>query len=123
YLFAAACAAAAAALLPLFPAGLGVAHVGEREPRLADVLEGVRLIARTRPLLGAISLDLMAVLFGGATALLPLFARDILHVGAVGNGLLRAAPGVGAVMVGAVISTRPLHRRVGKTLFAVVALF
>ena len=83
----------------------------------------MRLIVRTRPLLGAISLDLMAVLFGGATALLPVFARDILHVGAVGNGLLRAAPGVGAVVVGAIISTRPLHRRVGKTLFTVVALF
>ena len=123
YLFAAAFAAAAAALMPLFPAELGVAHVGEREPRLADVLEGVRLILRTRPLLGAISLDLMAVLFGGATALLPVFARDILHVGAVGNGLLRAAPGVGAVIVGALISTRPLQRRVGRTLFGVVALF
>jgi MFS family permease len=123
YLFAAACATAAAALLPLVPGRFGVAHVGEREPRLADVLEGVRLIARTRPLLGAISLDLMAVLFGGATALLPLFARDILHVGAVGNGFLRAAPGVGAVIVGAVISARPLQRRVGKTLFTVVALF
>jgi MFS family permease len=123
YLFAAACAAAAAALMPLFPARLGVAHVGEREPRLTDVLEGVQLIVRTRPLLGAISLDLMAVLFGGATALLPVFARDILHVGAVGNGLLRAAPGVGAVIVGAIISTRPLHRRVGRTLFSVVALF
>ncbi len=123
YLFAGTCALAAAALLPLVPARFGVAHVGEREPRLADVLEGVRLIARTRPLLGAISLDLMAVLFGGATALLPLFARDILHVGAVGNGFLRAAPGVGAVIVGAVISTRPLERRVGKTLFTVVALF
>jgi MFS family permease len=123
YLFAAVCAATAAALMALVPARVGVAHVGEREPRLSDVLEGVRLIARTRPLLGAISLDLMAVLFGGATALLPVFARDILHVGAVGNGLLRAAPGVGAVLVGAVISTRPLNRRVGKTLFGVVALF
>ncbi len=123
YLFAAAFAAAAAALLPLVPHRIGVAHVGEHEPRLADVLGGVRLIFHTRPLLGAISLDLMAVLFGGATALLPVFARDILHVGAAGNGILRAAPGVGAVVVGALISARPIRRRVGATLFAVVALF
>jgi hypothetical protein len=83
----------------------------------------LRFVRRTEVLLGAITLDLFAVLFGGATALLPVFARDILHVGAVGNGLLRAAPGVGAVIVGAIISTRPLHRRVGRTLFGVVGLF
>jgi MFS family permease len=123
YLFAAAFAAASAALMPLVPRQVGIAHVGEHEPQLQDVLDGVRLIFRSRPLLGAISLDLMAVLFGGATALLPVFARDILHVGAAGNGLLRAAPGVGAVVVGACISTRPLRRRVGGTLFTVVALF
>jgi len=105
------------------PRAIGVAHVGDHEPQLADVLDGVRLIFRSRPLLGAISLDLMAVLFGGATALLPVFARDILHVGAAGNGILRAAPGVGAVVVGALISARPIERRVGETLFAVVALF
>ena len=107
YLFAAACSGAGAALLPMVPSAIGVAHVGDREPRLADVLDGVRLIFRSRPLLGAISLDLMAVLFGGATALLPVFARDILHVGAAGNGVLRAAPGVGAVVVGALISAGP----------------
>jgi len=123
YLFAAAFAAASAALMPLVPRQVGIAHVGEHEPQLQDVLDGVRLIFRSRPLLGAISLDLMAVLFGGATALLPVFARDILHVGATGNGLLRAAPGVGAVVVGACISARPLRRRVGGTLFTVVALF
>jgi MFS family permease len=123
YLFAAAFAAASAALMPLVPRAVGIAHVGEHEPELQDVLDGVRLIFRSRPLLGAISLDLMAVLFGGATALLPVFARDILHVGAAGNGVLRAAPGVGAVVVGAFISTRPLRRRVGGTLFTVVAVF
>jgi MFS family permease len=123
YLFAAVFATAAAALLPFVPRRIGIAHQGEHEPRLSDVLEGVRLIFRSPPLLGAISLDLMAVLFGGATALLPVFARDILHVGAAGNGILRAAPGVGAVVVGAFISARPLRRRVGETLFTVVALF
>ena len=60
----------------------------------------MRLIASSPALLGAISLDLVAVLFGGVTALLPVFAQDILHVGAFGNGVLRAAPGVGAVIVG-----------------------
>jgi MFS family permease len=123
YLFAAAFSGAAAVMLPVVPRAIGVAHVGDREPQLADVLDGVRLIFHSRPLLGAISLDLMAVLFGGATALLPVFARDILHVGAAGNGVLRAAPGVGAVVVGALISARPLQRRVGETLFTVVALF
>ena len=65
----------------------------------------------------------MAVLFGGATALLPIFSQTILHVGAFGNGLLRAAPGIGAVVVGSVLSGRPLRRRVGRTLLVVVALF
>jgi len=83
----------------------------------------VRFIFSEPPLLGAISLDLMAVLVGGVTALLPVFASDVLHVGAAGNGLLRAAPGVGAVLVGVVLSVRPLRRRAGPTLFAVVAAY
>ena len=88
------------------------------------MLDGVRLIFRSRPLLGAISLDLMAVLFGGATALLPVFARDILHVGAAGNGILRAAPGVGAVVVGALhLGPADPAAASARTLFAVVALF
>ena len=65
-----------------------------------DVTAGIRFVRSKQALLGAISLDLAAVLFGGATALLPVFATDILHVGAAGNGLLRAAPGVGAIAVG-----------------------
>jgi hypothetical protein len=68
-------------------------------------------------------MDLMAVLFGGVTALLPIFASDILHVGAAGNGLLRAAPAVGAVLVGLLLSVRPLRRRAGPTLFVVVAIY
>ena len=96
-----------------FPAAVGPPTWRSRR-RAADALAGVRLIRSSPPLLGAISLDLMAVLFGGATALMPVFARDILHVGAFGNGLLRAAPGVGAVMVGVVLTVRPLRRRVGR---------
>ena len=123
YLFAAAFTGAAAALVAAVRREVGIAHVGEHEPTLADVLGGIRFIRTTRTVLGAISLDLMAVLLGGATALLPVFARDILHVGAAGNGLLRAAPAAGAVIVGAALSASPLRRRIGSTLFAAVALF
>src|SRR5581483_9025439 len=86
-------------------------------------LEGLRFIKRTPVLLGVISLDLFAVLFGGAVALLPAIATDQLHVGAVGLGVLRAAGGLGAAVTTAYLAVRPLHRRVGKTLLTVVALF
>jgi hypothetical protein len=74
-------------------------------------------------LLGAIALDLFAVLFGGAVALLPAIAEDRLHVGNVGYGWLRAAPGVGAIAVSALLAVRPLRRRIGRRLLAVVAVF
>jgi predicted MFS family arabinose efflux permease len=79
---------------------------------------------RSQPvLLGAISLDLFAVLFGGAVALLPAIAKDRLGVGAVGLGWLRAASGIGAAMMTTVLAVRPLRRRVGRTLLSVVAVF
>ena len=90
---------------------------------LDEVLAGVRLIRRTNVLLGAISLDLFAVLLGGAVALLPVFAKDILEVGPTGLGLLRAAPAVGALLGAVVIARFPIQRRAGPTLFAVVAGF
>jgi MFS family permease len=90
---------------------------------LGEVLAGVRLIRRTNVLLGAISLDLFAVLLGGAVALLPVFAKDILEVGPTGLGLLRAAPAVGALVGAIVIARFPIQRRAGPTLFAVVAGF
>jgi MFS family permease len=74
-------------------------------------------------LLGAISLDLFAVLLGGATALLPIFARDILHVGPEGLGLLRAAPAAGALCMSIVITRWPIQRNVGYKLLAAVAVF
>jgi MFS family permease len=113
----------AAVLAFALPRQLGSAHVPSEmgDATLREALAGVRFILATPALLGAISLDLVAVLFGGVTALLPVFARDILHVGPLGNGLLRAAPGAGAVLVGIVLSLRPLRRRVGATLFVVVA--
>ena len=107
------------------PKAIGRAHLsGERHSAtLADALEGVRFILRTPAMLGAMSLDLVAVLLGGATALLPVFSQDVLHVGALGNGVLRAAPGVGAVVVALTLTARPLNRRIGATLFSAVAAF
>jgi MFS family permease len=92
-------------------------------PGLAGVLDGIRFIRRTPVLLGAIALDLFAVLFGGAVALLPLFARDVLHVGPVGLGVLRSSPAVGAVAAGILLTHRPLRGNVGRTLLVVVAGF
>jgi hypothetical protein len=96
---------------------------GAGSPDLASVLGGVRLVRRTPVLLGAISLDLFAVLFGGAVALLPIFAKDVLEVGPAGLGVLRAAPAVGALAAALVMSRRPVRRRAGRTLLTVVALY
>jgi MFS family permease len=97
--------------------------VGGHSPDLASVLGGVRLVRRTPVLFGAISLDLFAVLFGGAVALLPVFARDVLEVGPAGLGVLRAAPAVGALCAAIVMARWPLRRRAGGTLLTVVALY
>jgi MFS family permease len=97
--------------------------VGSGAPDLRSVLGGVLLVRRTPVLLGAISLDLFAVLFGGAVALLPVFARDVLEVGPAGLGVLRAAPAVGALGAAVVLTRRPVRRRAGGTLLTVVALY
>ena len=91
--------------------------------RWHEASEGFRVIRANPILLGAISLDLFAVLFGGAVALLPAIASKQLHVNAVGLGWLRAAGGIGAASVTFWLSARPLRRRIGPTLFTVVALF
>ncbi|MGE0310235.1 MAG: MFS transporter [Lautropia sp.] len=89
----------------------------------AYLFGGIAFI-RSRPvLLGAISLDMVAVLFGGATALLPIYAKDILHTGPQGLGLLRAAPAVGALLMATWLARRPLRGRVGRTMLAGVAAF
>jgi MFS family permease len=80
------------------------------------VLEGLRYIRRSPLILGSISLDLFAVLLGGAVALLPVYAREILNTGAYGLGLLRSAPGVGAVLMALVLAHFPLRRRAGLTM-------
>ena len=88
-----------------------------------NLFAGLHFIWRRQEVLGAISLDLFAVLLGGATALLPIFAKDILHVGPWGFGLLRAAPAVGALGTSLYLSYRPIKRRVGKIMFGAVAGF
>lgn len=92
-------------------------------PTFASVFAGFSYIRQRRRLLGVITLDLFVVLLGGATALLPIFARDILEVGPVGLGLLRSAPGAGALVTAIVLSNHPIERHVGSALFAVVATF
>jgi MFS family permease len=99
-----------------------------RPPRAAlspwrSLAEGLRYVRHNRILLGAISLDLFAVLLGGATAMLPIYARDVLHVGVEGLGPLRAAPAVGAALTALGLAFRPLERRVGPLMFACVGLF
>ena len=91
--------------------------------RVERVAEGVRFV-RSRPVvLGAISLDLFAVLLGGATALLPVYARDILHAGPIGLGFLRSAPAAGAFMVAFTLTRRQITAHVGAKMFAAVAVF
>jgi MFS family permease len=93
------------------------------EPFRAALLGGLRYVWREKLLLGSMSLDLFAVLLGGATALLPVFAVEVLHTDARGLGMLRAAPAVGAGLMAAVLIFRPLRRRTGAWLFGGVALF
>jgi MFS family permease len=93
------------------------------KPTLQSLFGGISFI-RTRPvILGAISMDLFSVLLGGATALLPIYARDILQTGPWGLGLLRAAPALGALAMSIYLTRRPLKRRVGRIMFAAVAGF
>jgi MFS family permease len=87
------------------------------------VLEGLRYIWREKLMLGAISLDLFAVLLGGAVALLPIYAKEILYVGTTGLGILRAAPGVGAILMAVLVAYRPLTRKAGVAMLACVAGF
>jgi predicted MFS family arabinose efflux permease len=100
-------------------------HVAEPEEKATfrEALEGLRFIRSNPILLGAISLDLFAVLFGGAVALLPAIAEDRLGVGAVGLGWLRAAGGIGAAVVTVFLSLRPVQRLVGRVLLVAVAIF
>jgi len=100
------------------------AQSAKREPATwHSVLEGLRFVFSRPIVLGAISLDLFAVLFGGATALLPALAHDVLHVGPTGLGLLRTAPGAGAALCSIALAFMPITRRVGLWMFGGVAVF
>ena len=114
---------AALLTVPISPREIEQGPVEIVGTRLGSLLAGLRFVRRTPVLLGAISLDLVAVLFGGAVALLPLFARDILEVGPVGLGVLRSAPAVGALLAGIMLTRRPLQGLAGRKLLVVVALF
>jgi MFS family permease len=98
-------------------------HRADDSVGLAGLVSGLRFVWRTRMLLGAISLDLFAVLLGGGVALLPIYAQEILHVGPVGLGVLRAAPAVGALGAALILARRPLRHAAGPTLIAVIVLF
>jgi len=113
-------------------AGVGISVLGGRRNEakrkhdmtaLDRVLEGITFVRQRPIILGAISLDLFAVLLGGATALLPIFARDILHAGPVGLGILRSATAVGAAGMAFALAHTPLTRHTGIKMFAAVAVF
>ncbi|HEY8211460.1 MAG TPA: MFS transporter [Myxococcaceae bacterium] len=102
------------------------ARTGRMEARAASwplLVEGIRYVWRQKVILGSISMDLFAVLLGGAVALLPIYARDILHTGPWGLGVLRSAPAVGAGAMAILLGTRPLRRRAGPLMLGCVALF
>ena len=114
----------AVALAGLFMiAPVALPSMAERPNPWAQMVEGLRYVRRNRLVLGAISLDLFAVLLGGATAMLPVFARDVLHAGPEGLGHLRAAPAVGATLTAAFFAIRPLKSNVGVKMLAAVAAF
>jgi MFS family permease len=110
-------------LIPVKPTRTVIQQATEERSTWRSIGEGMSFLRRTPVLLGAITLDLFAVLFGGATTLLPIFATTILHVGAIGLGWLRAAPSIGALIVALTLAHRPPFQRAGRTLLLVVAGF
>lgn len=98
-------------------------HQKEKEPILKSLKEGLGFVFKTQLILASLSLDMFAVLFGGAVALLPVYAKDILHVGAIGYGWLNAAPGIGSVLTLFILSFVPLKKNPGYKLLACLAGF
>ncbi len=109
-------------LLPFIALRPGV-RARRDESRWVQLLSGIRFVRERPALLGAITLDLFAVILGGATALMPIFARDILHVDEWGLGVLRAAPAAGALIVALYLGARPLEARAGVIMLVCVAIF
>ena len=99
------------------------AEIAKKGFNMRTVLAGLEYVYRTKLLLGSISLDLFAVLLGGAVALLPIFAQDVLHAGPRGLGLLRAMPSVGALAMSLLMTIRPIQRRAGRKMLLAVAIF
>ena len=112
-----------AAFLTIKVPGTAASFEKKERPTLRHAMEGLHFIRATPILLAAISLDLFAVLFGGAIALLPVIAEERLHVGDVAYGWLRAASGIGAATMAVFLASRPVTRKVGRTLLIVVAIF
>jgi MFS family permease len=113
----------AAATVALMRSGKAIEQTAGAEPALRNLLGGISFIRSTPVMLGAISLDLFAVLFGGAVALLPLYAKSILHTGPFGLGVLRSSIAVGALLAGVMLARKPLRRSAGSTLLLVVAAY
>src|SRR5207302_4740708 len=103
--------------------GVQSVEQGAERTTLGSLIEGLTFLRRTQVILAAITLDMFAVLLGGATTLLPIFAKDILHVGPAGLGWLRAAPSIGALLMAVALTHRPPLRRAGRTLLWAVAGF
>ena len=99
------------------------AEIAKKGFSMRTVLAGLEYVYRTKLLLGSISLDLFAVLLGGAVALLPIFAQDVLHAGPRGLGLLRAMPSVGALVMSLLMTVRPIRRRAGTKMLLAVGVF
>jgi MFS family permease len=113
------------ALSVVFMLGLKApkAEVASEAATWRSVVEGLQFVWRRKSILGAISMDLFAVLFGGATALLPAIAAEVLHVGIAGIGWLRAAPGAGAAITAAWLTLKPIDRHAGRAMFIGVTVF
>jgi MFS family permease len=114
------CLGAAVALLSL---RVKEPRPAQTAPVFSSIAEGLRFVRRNEIVFGAMSLDMIAVLFGGAVSMLPAFVQDVFHMGPEGLGILRAAPAVGAVVTGLVLARRPLNRHAGRWLLGAVAGF
>jgi MFS family permease len=112
-----------AAILTLTLGGRRITHDPGEASRLERVKEGIRFVRERPVVFGAISLDLFAVLLGGAVALLPVYARDILHIGPTGLGILRSAPAAGAAVTAFAMARWPVERKMGSRMFLAVAIF
>ncbi len=100
-----------------------VARMASSNRGISSILLGVRYVAKQKILLGAFALDLFAVFFGGVVNLLPVFARDVLHTGAMGVGLMRSAPSVGAGLMALYVAFNPIQRKNGRALFVAIFVF